>query len=107
MIQALVNDCNSHLSSMEISRQTLEGAVAQGENDDELRAKSAELAKHLADCSKALQKALCPPKAAKEQGCSSRGGNILSCLVLTVGTLFLELREPWPAMAKLRNFNQC
>ena len=49
MIQALVNDCNSHLSSMEISRQTLEGAVAQGENDDELRAKSAELAKHLAD----------------------------------------------------------
>ena len=49
MIQALVSDCNSHLSSMEMTRQTLEGAVAQGENDDELRAKSAELAKHLAD----------------------------------------------------------
>ena len=70
MIQALVNDCNSHLSSMEISRQTLEGAVAQGENDDELRAKSAELAKHLADyknAAKHCRKHCAPPKQPKSK----------------------------------------
>ena len=55
---------------MEISRQTLEGAVAQGENDDELRAKSAELAKHLADyknAAKRCRKHCAPPKQPKSK----------------------------------------
>ena len=55
---------------MEVSRQTLEGAVAQGEDDDALRVKSAALAKHLADyknAAKYCKKHCVPPKQPKSK----------------------------------------
>lgn len=55
MVDALVSDCNSHLSEMESKRQELETAVANGSSDDSLRGKTADLAKCLGDYKEAAK----------------------------------------------------
>lgn len=55
MVDALVADCNAHLSEMESKRQELEGAVANGGSDDSLREKTAGLAKCLGDYKEAAK----------------------------------------------------
>ena len=68
MIIALVTDCNSHLGKMEESRVKLESAVAQGAGDEDLRFKTQDLTRFLADyknAAKHCKKHIAPAKQPK------------------------------------------
>lgn len=76
LMDAMVADTGTHLSSMQVKRDSLEGMISEGKGDEDIQRATQELAKAIKDYKSAaahVKRHCVKPKKAKELGAEAAG----------------------------------